>query len=92
MRTENFVNTRFVQKIRGLFELRSSSWFRKDQLIKTLFSGRRYLYLLISYTVLSKECFFRLSDCEMYSLKEQRIAVKFCVQLGKFTNQNICHA
>ena len=43
------------------------------------FSGRRYLHLLISYTVLIKECFFRLSDCKMDTLKEQRIAVKFCV-------------
>ena len=33
--------------------------------------------------VLSKECFFRLSNCEMDSLKEQRIAVKFCIKLGK---------
>ena len=60
-----------------------SAWVRTDQMTKTPFSGRRYLHLLIRYTVLSKECFFRLSDCKMDSLKEQRIAVKFCVKLGK---------
>ena len=49
--------------------------------------GRRYLHLLISYTVLCKECFFRLSDCKMDSLKMQRIAVKFYVKLGKSTTE-----
>ena len=66
---------------------RESAWCRQvrtDQLIKTPFSGRRYLHLLISYMVLSKECFFfRLSECKMNSLKEQRSVVKFCVKLGK---------
>ena len=67
-----------------------SAWGRQVrtvQLIKTPFSDRRYLHLLISYTVLSKECFFRLSDCKIDSLKEQRIAVKFCVKLGKFATE-----
>ena len=51
-----------------------------EQLIKTPFFGRRYLHLLISYTILSKKCFFFvLSDCKMINLKDQRIAVKFCV-------------
>ena len=50
-------------------------WVRTNQLTKTPFSGRRCLYLLISYRVLSKECFFRLSDCIM----GQQIPVKFCV-------------
>ena len=56
---------------------------RTDQLIKTPFSGRRYLHLLISYTVSSKESFCRLSDCKVDSLKEQRIVVKFSVKLWK---------
>ena len=37
----------------------------------------------MSYTVLSKECFFRLPDCKIDNLKEQRISVKFCVKLEK---------
>ena len=37
-------------------------WIRTDELIKTPFFSRRFLHLLISYTVLSKECSFRLSD------------------------------
>ena len=55
-------------------------WVRTDQLTKTQFSSRKYLHLLISYTVLNRECFFRLSDWKRDCLKEQRIAVKFCVK------------
>ena len=58
-------------------------WVRTDQLIKTSFYGRKYLHLLISYTVLSKECCFRLSDFKMDSLKEQRIAVKCHKEQGQ---------
>ena len=52
--------------------------FRKIRLVSlgsyrsATFSDHRYLHLLITYTVLSKECFFRLSDYKMYCLKEQR--------------------
>ena len=78
-------NTRTVWIARLELVSGESAWCRQvrtDQLIKTPFSGRRYLHLLISYTVLNKECFFHLSDCKMNSLKEQRIAVKFCLKLG----------
>ena len=63
-----------------------SAWYRyvrTDQLIKMPFSGRKYLHFLVSYTVLSKVFFFRLSDCKMDSPKEQRIVVEFCIKLRK---------
>ncbi|XP_076337614.1 protein GVQW3-like [Tachypleus tridentatus] len=51
--------------------------------ITTPFPDCRYLHLCISYAVLSEVRFFRLADFRMNDLKEQRLAVKFCVKLGK---------
>ena len=67
-------NTQTVGIAQLQLVLGESAWCRQvrtDQVIKTQFSGCRNLHLLISYTVLSKECIFRLSDCEMDNLKEQ---------------------
>ncbi|XP_076320188.1 protein GVQW3-like [Tachypleus tridentatus] len=47
------------------------------------FPNCRYLRLCISYVVLSEVQFFRLADFRLNDLKEQRLAVKFCVKLGK---------
>ena len=54
-------NTRTVWIARLQLVSGESAWcrhVRTDQPIKMPFSGRRYFHLLISYTVLSKRCFF----------------------------------
>lgn len=50
---------------------------------ETPFPDWRYRHVLVGYAVFSEVCFLRLSDFGMDDLKEQRLAVKFCVKLGK---------